>query len=355
MVKADPNDLETRLQLADALLANGQEQAAYNEVQRTLQIDPHSVDALMRQSAFLSARGAWAASEQTLRDALARHPEREDVRRQLAQTLLTHGTQYSSMGQYAAVAKALDEGQQLEPENYEFPLNLARVLFNQRKPKQARPMLERTLELAGDQLAPYVQVFQCWVIEGKIDEARAVLARAEAALTPTAELYGQLGTLIVARTTPPPASFNPFMLVPPKRPKPPADTPWTRFALDLLDKALALKPDDAQLRATIAAELLVPRPDLAQRYAEEAVRLVPDEPNMLITLGVTLAMNERKREAKEALRRAAQLARKQGNLELAQQADGMRREVDSPFFRAAIEMHVLTEGLDEEDLDELYF
>ncbi len=52
------------------------------------------------------------------------------------------------------------------------------------------------------------------------------------------------------------------------------------------------------------------------------MRLAPDDPNMLITLGLVLALNERKREGKDAMRRAAQMARKQGNPELAQGGRG---------------------------------
>ena len=74
---------------------------------------------------------------------------------------------------------------------------------------------------------------------------------------------------------------------------------------------------------------------------------------MLILRGLLLALNEHKREAKEQLRKAANLARKQGDRDLAAQADGMRREIDSPFFRTAFQMQALVEGLDE-DIDDLF-
>ena len=61
----------------------------------------------------------------------------------------------------------------------------------------------------------------------------------------------------------------------------------------------------------------------------------------------------RVRDAKEKLRRAEQLARKQGNRELAQQAAEMRREVDSPFLRMSLQMSAMV-GFDDLD-DEYYF
>src|SRR5262249_1096176 len=94
MIKAEPNDLDLRLQLADALLANGQDQAAQNEVQRILKIDPHFADAQARNAALLAARGYLPMAEQTLRDAVKEHPERADLRRQLAHMLLDHAAQY---------------------------------------------------------------------------------------------------------------------------------------------------------------------------------------------------------------------------------------------------------------------
>ncbi|MFL5803910.1 MAG: tetratricopeptide repeat protein [Roseiflexaceae bacterium] len=358
-IKADPDDLEMRVQLADALLANEQEQAAYNEIQRVLEIDPRHTEALLRNSAMLSARGMWPASEQILRELVARYPENEKLRRQLAQTLLVHGSQYLQSRQNPAAIKALTEGQQLDPENYEFPLNLARAQFNQRKPKQAREQLGHAIELAGDQPAAYIQIFECWVIEDQIDEARAVLARAEAALRSSVELYMQLGTLIIARTTPPPPMLNPFLFMmreaPPPPPAPPVDTPWSQMAIELLDKAVALRSDDPKLWMGIATALLAPRPDLAQRYAEGAVKLAPTDPSMLITLGIVLGLNDHKREGKETLRRAAQLARKQGNPALAQEADAMRREIDSPFLRSSLQMSELFDELGGTDFDDMYF
>jgi hypothetical protein len=195
------------------------------------------------------------------------------------------------------------------------------------------------------------------VIEDEIDEARAVLARAEAALRSPLDLYMQLGPLIIAQTTPPPPMLNPFLFMtrePPPPPPPPADTPWSRMAAELLDKAVALRPDDPKLWIAIAAGLLVPRPDLAQRYAEGAVRLAPDDPSLLITLGITMGLNEHKRAGKETLRRAAQLARKQGNPALAREAEAMRKEIDSPFLRSSLQMSAMFDQFDDLD-DDFYF
>ena len=67
-------------------------------------------------------------------------------------------------------------------------------------------------------------------------------------------------------------------------------------------------------------------------------------------------LNERVREAKATLQRAAQLARKQGKRELAQQAQEMRSAVGTPMLRAGIQMSLMDmdmSGGDPFDLDDI--
>jgi len=354
MIKAEPNDLDLRLQLADALMGNGQEQAAQNEVQRILKVDPHFADAQARNAILLAARGYLAAAEEALRDAVEHHPERTDLRSQLARMLLDHAIHYVERGFDAGAEPLLREGQGMEPTNEQFPLNLARVRLNQHRPDEARTLLDQVMELAGDRPEPYIDVFQCWVIEEDLDAARDVISRAEATFTPLPDFYAQLGILAIVETAPPPPMINPFLPLAalPKQP-PPVETEWTTLGRELLARAVAGQPDDARLHGRIAAGLMGPRPDIAQVHADEVARLAPDDPDMLILRGVVLAMNERKREAKDQLRKAANVARKQGNRDLAAQADAMRREVDSPLFRAALQMRSLVEEFDD-DIDELF-
>lgn len=357
MIKAEPEDISLRLQLAHALLANEQEQAASNEVQRILEREPHNPDALVRQSAFLHARHQWAEAEQVLRDAITHNPERPELRSYLASTLLVHAKQYLNYRNYAAATKALTEGQELEPENYEFPLHMAQALFNQNKKQAGRELLVRVLELAGDRPEPFIAIFHCWVIEEDLDEARALVARAAGTLTKQLpEFYTEAGLLIFTEMTPEPQlNFNPFLF---QRPKPvkreiPQDTPWTCFGVELLEQATALRPNDGRISMVIATNLMEPRPDLALRYAEQGAQLLPDDPNALITYGLIQGLNEKKREAKETLKQASQMARKQGNTQLAEQANSLRREIDNPLFSTLFQMRGLFKAFGMDDLDDM--
>ena len=119
-----------------------------------------------------------------------------------------------------------------------------------------------------------------------------------------------------------------------------------------------MRPDDAVLRKAIASSLMLPRPDLARRYVEAAAQLKPDDPNTLILLGMIQGLNEQVREAKATLQRAAQLARKQGQRELAQQAQEMRQLVGTPMLRSMLQMSLLSaemggidDGFDDDGFD----
>lgn len=358
IIKDDPNDLDTRVQLADALLANQQERAASNEIDRILKIDPRHLEALLRHVAFLDLDGQLAVSEQVMRDLVARHPERPELRKRAAQLFLQHGRQYAQWNRAAQAHQAFVEGERYDPEDYLFPLNQARMLLGQRRHGEIRALVERATALAGEQPEAFVKIFETWVIADRMDEARALLERFERDLKPDAHAYADLGLVIMMRVTPPPAPAGLFGIfgAPPAPPPKPVDTPWTQLACELLDKAIALRPDDVALRKELASELMLPRADLALRYAEDAARLTPDEPDTLILLGLVQGLNERVREAKATLQRAAQLARKQGKRELAQQAQEMRSAVGTPMLRAGIQMSLMDmdmSGGDPFDLDDI--
>jgi pentatricopeptide repeat protein len=342
MIKAEPQDLDVRIQLADALLANNQEQAALNEIERAIAIDPDSADAQMRFAAIMNARGYFIDAERSLRTALNKHPTRADVRRQLALTLLMHAESNIAHGIDAASESLLLEGQALDPENYKFPLSLARAYFNLNRGDAARIQIARVLELAGDNLSVYLSVFQCWVIEQDVEQARAIVALAESVATIDADFYAQLGTMAISFATPPPSPVNPFLALQPNQKRAaPADTPLILLGRELIERALAIRPNDAQLYLPLITVLLSSRPDLALIYAERAVRHIPDDPNLLLMYGIALGLNERKREGKDQLRKAAALGRKQGNMELVEHANQMRQEIDSPFFFMAFQMQSL--------------
>lgn len=355
-IKADPHDVEARLQLADALLANDQEGAAFNELQRILAIDAQNIDTQLRLASIHGDRGAWHAALSILRPLVGQHPERQDALRVLAQLLLRYAHHREEMGYATEAAALLKEGQRLVPDEYHFPLRLARLSLIERKPDEAGDLLERTLELGAAQPEAYVAVIDCWAVAGDFGAARAVLARAEAGLTLTAHFYVRLGTTLLLTS-------GPARVLLQERAKPrgrsrtiatatTAEDVWLGLAREMLDRATALAPGDSGVPMQIATELLTQRPELALPYAEQAARRMPDDPAVLTLLGLVLALNERAPEAQQTLRRAARMARQQGKLDEAQHAEEMAQQVASPLLRLSMEMARIYEeaGIDPEDL-----
>ncbi len=346
-IKAAPDDLDVRLQLVDALIANEQEQAAYNEVERILAIDPAHVDARLRGSALLAARDEFRVAREMLQPLLEQPLQRDDVRRQMVALLLAEGQRSLQWFDVATAERAFQEAQRLDPADWRPPLNLARITISQQRLDHARELLSRVLELGGDQVDAYLQVIDCWAVADQMDELRATLARAETALPVTPDFFIEVSLMLLQRDMPPPM-FGSFFLSPPKREV--KETPRSRLAIELLDRALTGEPDNARRRLDLAAQLASVNPALALRYAEEGTRMLPDEPEAQMLLAIVQAANERRREAKETLRRGARLARQQGKTALAQQMQDMRRHMDDPMLPLMLQIGpLLGEWADEDD------
>jgi tetratricopeptide (TPR) repeat protein len=363
-IKAEPNDIELRLQLVEALIANEQVQAAFNELNRIIQLDPDNVEAELKMAALEDENGMWGADTARLRRLLEKHPERADVRTHLIQSLLKHGQEWHDNGGLHNAQEFFEEARRLDPTDYKIPLYLARIAIDRAAPKEAQALMDETLRLGEKQPEAYALVFDCWVALDKLEEARQLLNRAEAILSPTPEWYIDLAANILRRKARgEEEALSPLEQIlgrfgpPPNKPKKPAkpakpaENPWEQFAITLLNQATALKPGDAPTQTLVGTATMMYRPDLALPYLQEAVRLAPDDPRYQLTLGIALGLNEQGREAKEVLTRAAKQARKQGNVALADQIENIRREVDSPLFRMLTQLGPLADLLDEGEDD----
>jgi tetratricopeptide (TPR) repeat protein len=347
-LKSSPDDLDMRIQLADALLANDQEQASINELNRITERDPQHVEAHLRLADIYGSSGYWGAAEHSLRVVLDQHPEREDVRRQISRLLLSRGNYLHSVGMLDAARRAFEEGQAFAPNDYQFPLNLARIAVDQSRISTAEPLLEQALELGSDHPRAYIFVIDCWAVADRIDRAREVLEQAQRELNPTTDFYAELALTLLARNSPASPLGGIFGPAPVRQAD--SDSPWHTLAMEAVQQAIALQPSDPQVRYELATALLPLKPELALQLAEEAVELAPNNPQGLMLLGILQGVNEHTREAKASLRSAAKMARQQGNIDLAEQADMMREQVGSPFFRFSLQMGMMGEMDDDIDM-----
>ena len=149
-----------------------------------------------------------------------------------------------------------------------------------------------------------------WASHRNLDEFRGVLARAEAAGVASPHLYVDATGMCFRMARPEDLELPPLPGLPRKRgatPPKPAD-PWGELGTALLQKVQATGGDRADVCQHVVAELGPIRPALALPFAEKAAALLPDDPATLMMLALMQGLNDRRREAKETLRKATQLA-----------------------------------------------
>lgn len=287
-IKADPQDLEMRMQLVAALEANEQEQAAYNELKRIAELDPYHLEAQIRLVDLESEKWNWPSANERLRTLAAHYRDNTEARPRLAGLFLKTGQLEQEYGLYDQALATYEEGQALDPANYGFPLNMARTEIDRSKPARARERLAQSLTLARTAGNPYAygEIIDCWAALGQIKEARAVLAQAEASLSLEPEFYIVL-SLLLFKHSPGMPPLNPFSelanLAGSSRKKAtpalsaPPETEWSALARECLQKAEALHPADPALKEQIRNTLMLVRPDIALPYAQELVLLQPDD------------------------------------------------------------------------------
>ena len=355
-LKKEPQDLDTRLQLADALLANDQEQAAFNELHRILEIDAHHPEAILRLAALHAQRYEWHRALALARVLYADHSEREDARTLMLAMLQQQGLAFQDNDHYARAIALFDEGRQLAPDDWHFPLFIARTYIDQRQVAKAGQQLKAAEALAGDRPSAYQLIIDAWAVIGNIPEARAALDQAEASRAATSDFYMETATTLLSHR-----ARVPLWLVAPRKGNSKEDQILADFAAEVVARGAAREPGNAKTQQRAATVLLLESPEVAVRYAEEAVRLAPESADILSTLGTLQGLNGDSKAARQSLRTAAKIARQQGNAPLADQYDELSRlSANAALLRERLEMVTAMAsmrgflgdmGLDDEDLE----
>jgi tetratricopeptide (TPR) repeat protein len=352
-LKSSPDDADMQFDLVSALMANGQEQAAYSELHRLIKKHPQHVEAMMMLAELQTQRGEWYAAEMTMRQAIEVEPEDDRVRRRMADVLLARAGNLMNSRNNASARDLYEQALQYVPDDYNLVLNLARTEFNLRHLDKAREHIERALELGKDKSDAYEQAFICWVIERNLDQARAVQQRGEATGKLTPDFYIHTGITCLERAAPEPdlPELNFLFGIGRKTARPARHRPAPRsrelekMGKQLLDQAIALGPEAEVLRHIIS-EVGPEGADIGLPYAQRLVKIMPEDAVAWMLLGVYLGAERQIKEGQDALRQSARLARKQGNHELARDADGMRRAIADPLFGLSMQMAMDEYGYD---------
>ncbi|NJP07042.1 MAG: tetratricopeptide repeat protein [Chloroflexaceae bacterium] len=337
MIKKSPEDTETRMQLAEALIANDQYQAGLNEIHRVLEIDPNHIDANIMAIELYHERHQIGAAQGALERLAQQQPANEQVRQRIASAFLYHGSTLQQFGQYQKAIKTYEDGRKIAPQDYRFAIHLARVAVEQNQFNVVTTHIDEALALAPDQTEAYLMAMQCWIVANQCNELVQLLERAEAAIEIDISFYADIATTIFNQYQHPDRShggvisyLRPFTT---GKAKDHERKEWITLAHTLLNKAVESDPESPNGYRLIAAYLSEVRPDLALEYAEKAVEKAPDDPSLLILLGLLQGINRQTDNAQKTLQRAEHLAKNQGNENLVRQAQQMRRQINSPFMR----------------------
>lgn len=348
-VKAEPDNLELRLEMATALLANEQFVAAQNEVGRILERDANFIPALLLQAHLYHQDGYDYAARQALRHVLQIDPAHEGARRVLAGWLAEDGMEAFSSRRYKQAREAYTQSLELVPDDPTARVFLAETELVLKKPAEARKHLEAALATGTEEA--YVQAFEMWLRQKNEAEARGVLTRAAEAQIATPNFYIDLGATALLNALPAPPSLDVFGISP--RPAPVSATPATpqeKWARELIEEGISRAEDTAEALHFAVAAIGRQRPGLAVEYARRLVELRADDANAHMTLALMQAMGGDRPGAQETLRAAERVARKQHNSQLVEQVRQIRQEINSPFFGM---MGSLLAALGPEGLDEL--
>ncbi|MBI2503699.1 MAG: tetratricopeptide repeat protein [Candidatus Latescibacteria bacterium] len=340
-VKAAPEDLELRLELASALLANDQTIAARNELHRILEKDEHHTGAHQLLAEVHQTRQEWEEAERSLRRAVAIDPADEKIRRGLVQLMGKRGVAEFNTGRYRQAQQTYTEALAFSPADLHLLALLADTELVLGNARAAQECLEAAL--ATGKPEAYGKVFECWIKHRRQAEARQLVARAEKEGAADARFYLTAGTACLTYA-PLPTSFS---LGPRFKKKTP--TPQEKWGREMLQKSLALSPDRGEGLHRLLDAIGPLQPELALEYAGQLCELEPKEPRTLMNLGLLQAMAQDLEAARETLGRAERLAREQGQKELVREIAQLRHKVNDPFFGL---LGPLLARLGPEDLDE---
>jgi tetratricopeptide (TPR) repeat protein len=325
MVKDAPDDLEVRLELAEALWDNDQIIAARNEARRILEQDGKHVGALMLLAGIHQERDEEAEAEEVLQQVLEIDPDHEEARREIVDSMMGRGVNTFNDGDHHEAWAIYTEALEYGPTNIHLLALLGDTELTLGDAAAARERFDQALASGQDQA--YGEVFECWAKHGEEKEARRLLKQAEERGAASHIFYLRAGAFCLNSGIPPSPLEGLFGRVRKGR----REGKWEKWGRQLIDKGLDLAPDRGEALDLVLRLVGMGHPEAALEYARQLVALAPDSPEALFSLGLLQGMTDAG-AAKETLQNARRLARSQGNEELIREIDRIRRDMDNPLF-----------------------
>ncbi len=180
-IKWNPDRLEARVALSEALLLNGQADAAANELDRVLARDPDNVSALLRMAEVVYARGPWGGSPAPYCErVLALDPDNTTARQMLVDFCQDQADDALRWGDYERALRMYRQALNYWPGHPRASAALGALYVRLDDREKAQPHLEEALQNARGDLRVYEEIIHAWLDVGDAEGAWDLLERAEA-------------------------------------------------------------------------------------------------------------------------------------------------------------------------------
>jgi len=321
-VKAEPDNLDLRVEMASALLANDQSIAARNEVQRILEKDPKHVGALLLLAEIQHSRYEYPAAEQALIRVLEIDPSHEVARKALVQRMRERAGNFFDSGRHEQAQEIYKQALKYAPNDPELLVFLGQSELVRGRKKEAQPYFDAALTTRRPEA--YLSMFLLWGRAHDEDKARDILRGAEEAGVADARFYQRLGVICLTMIVHPTPALSS------RRPKAPSI--WEEWGQQLIETGLERADDRVDSLEYLMAQFEQTHPAIAIEYAQRLVALKPEDPEALLDLAYYQGRVKDVKGAKVTLTQAERLARKLGRKDLLEPIAGMRQEIGSPYF-----------------------
>lgn len=307
-LKAEPEDLELRLGLAETLVELDRITSAHKEIDAILRIDPKHIEARLLRANILRAEDAEKAAERVLRDILATDPACAKARTTLADLLTDFGDEALHDQRLPLAHKYLAEAHRLDSENLDALAYLAAAEKLMGDPFAYQAHLEELLARGTD--SAYAKAFELHSRSLDKEGARRIVARVEKEGKASSSFWflaADLCQMSARASRPTPKLVRPKA----KKAAVPSDS-WKDFADELMRKIRPSELDPERFLGCVQHWILVD-PPIAVAYAKLLVEGHPDSFPTLFLLAHAQSENGEMGAARESLRKAEKLARKEGD------------------------------------------
>ncbi|MEE8389578.1 MAG: tetratricopeptide repeat protein [Anaerolineae bacterium] len=309
-VKWNPDHAETRIALSEALLANGQMQAAENELDRILEHDPDNIPALLRQGEVVAAsRSWWRWNPPTSywERVLELEPDNAAARQLLAEFYQDRAEIDISWDHYSRAVEMYQKALEYVPKSVKILAALGGCYLRMNDESTAQSYIEEALTNAPSNLEVYDEIIHAWLDMDEPDQAWNMMGKAEATIDviPYQFYLSQASYCI--------ADYQSKVV-----------RPW-------LERAVEKAPPDVPIFLIIGEMTATTNHSkISQEYLEQAIAIGQEPGHAHLLLGVIAAQENDRKTANKHWKEAERIARRTRDAELEERVQMTRLSFSGP-------------------------